>query len=155
MKRRDFIKAGAVTAVVCSCGGFAGCSAITGTSSTPEILEGSFSFNNDMISIDLSKIQPLSKVGGSAKLKIARKNQEDLKVIILRQTEDEFLVFSDRCTHGGRELEYLHDQEKLTCVSFGSSKFDLKGEVLSGPAKDPLKRFTIAKNNNTLEIAVS
>jgi cytochrome b6-f complex iron-sulfur subunit len=155
MKRRDFIKTGAAVGIACTCAATLGsCSAITGTSSTPEAPIDSYTFNNNAIMLDLDKASHLAKVGGSVKMKVSRPNKEELKVIVIRRSEDEYHAFTDKCTHGGRELEYIHNESKLSCVSFGSSKFNLQGKVLSGPAKDDLGIFELNRIDNVLEILV-
>ena len=67
----------------------------------------------------------------------------------------EYRVLSSKCTHLGCRIEKLN-QGNLQCPCHGSS-FNLKGEVLSGPAIKPLPGlpFEINKEKNTLTVFLS
>jgi Rieske Fe-S protein len=66
----------------------------------------------------------------------------------------EYLAFSDKCDHGGRELNYLVDQSKLQCSSFGHSEYDLDGKVLKGPAKNALPVFKAQRQGQLLKFSI-
>jgi cytochrome b6-f complex iron-sulfur subunit len=153
-KRRDFLKAGG-GALICTCAGVgvgvgaSGCAMISGTSSMPAVLPDAARVSDTKLVIDLARVPALAVVGGSAKWVPAG---SDKKVIIVRSGHNQFEAFINRCTHAGKELEYLHDEKKLQCVSFGSSEFDLEGRRLSGPAKGDLAKLAITRIGDSLEI---
>ena len=76
------------------------------------------------------------------------------KMIIARDDADSFLAFEDKCTHGGRELEYQHGKNRFECVSFGGSKFSKAGSVLAGPADKPLTKYAVTPEDGYILVSV-
>ncbi len=156
--RREFIrKAGLATACVCTgLAGVNGCSMIRGVSKTPGILSDAWEFDGNSLVVDLDKADSLRKPGGAGKLNIGDKvNRDETKVIIIHHKENEYKAFADCCTHGCRELNYLHDKEQLECSSFGKSAFKLTGKVITGPAEDPLKTYSLIKTDDKIIIKIA
>lgn len=54
-----------------------------------------------------------------------------------------------RCTHRGCQPEPLAG--RLACPCHGS-EFTFQGDVLEGPARDPLRRFTVTEDGNDVVI---
>lgn len=158
MKRREFIKASAGTAsVLCTCSlgfGLTSCAAITGNSSTPEAPAGSFTFKENKLIIDLAKIPELKQNGYSVKIEDKKVSSSNFKIIIAHTGNRNFLAYENRCTHGGREIEYLADENKFQCISFGHSSFTLDGKVISGPADSPLKKYRVEQKDEKLMISL-
>lgn len=154
--RREFLKSIGLAAV-CTCTGMAGfnsCSMIRGVSDTPQISSDALTYRNSTLYIDLEKSVFLKTAGRAGKLTI--EGEDPIKLIVVHQQAGQFKVFSDRCTHGGRELNYLHDKEQLQCSSFGHSAFKLSnGQVIKGPAEGPLAVYPVTKKGNILEIMIS
>ena len=150
--RRDFIKTFGI-ATVCACTGIAGfnsCSMIKGVSKTATIPEDSYRVEDNKLILDLNRIECLSDVGGAGKLSFTSSDDE-IKIIVLHHEAGKYKAFSDRCTHGGRELNYKHSEETLQCSSFGRSTFKLtNGHVIKGPAEGPLAVYPLQIVNNTL-----
>ncbi|MGF1587389.1 MAG: ubiquinol-cytochrome c reductase iron-sulfur subunit [Bacteroidales bacterium] len=156
--RREFIrKAGLASACVCTgLAGVNGCTMIGGISRTPEIDSGAWTMTGDKLVIDLAKVESLRKAGGSGKLTVIDQvNGEETKVIIIHHSEGEFKAFPDCCTHGCRELNYLHDKGQLECSSFGKSTFSLQGPVIKGPAEEPLEAYDLLYSENEIIIDLS
>lgn len=154
MKRRDFIKTAGAATLVCACGlSVNSCSMFSGVSSTPELPPESFSLDNNTVTIDIKKAIELEKVGYSAKLKFGPEYKET-KMIIAHVSDEQYLCYENKCTHGGREIEYMPQEKAFQCVSFGHSSFSIDGKVTGGPAKGPLKQFNISKVGNELIIAL-
>jgi Rieske Fe-S protein len=154
--RRDFLKTlGIVT--VCACAGMSGlssCSMIKGVSGTEPIPDDAWQLQNNTITIDLNRSACLAEPGGAGKLSVNTGDEKPLKLIVLHRAAGKFKVFSDCCTHGGRELNYLHEEERLQCSSFGHSEFNLKGLAVKGPAEGPLAIYPCTKNGDLLNIAL-
>ncbi len=156
--RREFIrKAGIATACVCTgLAGVNGCSMIGGISRTPEIMSDSWELDGDSLIVNLDRIDCLRDTGGSGKLNIGGQlNGDEIKIIIIHQREEEYKAFADCCTHGCRELNYLHEKEQLECSSFGKSAFTLSGKVIKGPAETPLKTYSLQKTDNRIIIDIA
>jgi Rieske Fe-S protein len=156
--RREFIKTAGL-ASACACTGLAGingCSMIGGISGTPEILSDAWKVDGDDLVIDLKKVESLRDAGGSGKLAIdSRGNGDVKKIIIIHHKKGEFKAFADCCTHGCRELNYLHDKGQLECSSFGKSTFSVQGPVINGPAEDPLETYNLLLVENKIIINLS
>lgn len=154
MKRNEFLKAGSAL-VVCSCCGTTvlnGCKAISGNSDTYVAPDHSFSLNGNTLRVILDQIPVFKDVGSSAQLDLTTK---DRNLIIIHESINVYKTFEDKCTHGGRELEYKSGDKVLRCVSIGHSKFDTNGNVIKGPAKDDIRTFPTILDNEELFIDLS
>jgi nitrite reductase/ring-hydroxylating ferredoxin subunit len=150
--RRDLLMAsGAVLTCACAAAGLPACAVITGKSDMPFVPPEALRLSGGKLVIDLARVPALAAAGGSAKVVAPG---TDRKVCIVRSAEDQFEAFFNRCTHGGRELEYRHGEHKLRCVSFGHSEFDLEGRKLAGPAKGNLTKLAVSRTGDSLEIAI-
>ena len=140
MKRITFIRTGGMMVVTACCGStvLSGCKAITGNSDTPPVPAGSFTVNGRNVRLELTRIPDLETEGGAVKFESP---DRDLKIIVARTGPEEFAVVDDKCTHGGRELEYNHTTGEFRCVSFGHSKYNPEGHVVKGPAKGNLNAY--------------
>ncbi len=154
--RRDFLKTMGV-ATVCACTGLAtlnGCKMIRGVSSTAAIPVDSYHLTGNELTIDLSKADCLKHPGGAGKLSLD--NEDEVKVIIVHHEPGKYKAFSDHCTHGGRELNYKHEDKILQCSSFGKSTFKLtNGHVIKGPAEGPLSIYPIQVVNTSLKLTIA
>ena len=154
MERRKFIKtSGTLIACTCAVGGFNACKAMSGVSKTPLAAESSYSYSEGKLTLDLTKNPELTKAGGSIKLEFEAK-KELQKLLVANAGDQKYLVFTNKCTHGQREIEYLHDDNKLQCVSFGHSQYNVDGKVIKGPAPEALKKYEVETENNMLFIKV-
>ena len=153
--RRDFLtKVGTIS--LCTCTGLMGinaCSMIKGISEVPLLPDEAFTYSESELTVDLSKTSLLDNVGNAAKTSVSFANDE-LKLIIIQNDNDNYVVFSDKCAHGGRELNYLDHKKILQCSSFGHSEYNLDGQVLKGPAKNPLSVYIVKKENQLLRISL-
>jgi Rieske Fe-S protein len=61
-------------------------------------------------------------------------------VFVLRTSEDEVRVLSNKCTHLGCRVNWRDDQQAYVCPCHDAT-FGLDGEVLGGPPPRPLDRF--------------
>jgi cytochrome b6-f complex iron-sulfur subunit len=85
-------------------------------------------------------------VGGSKDLVL-----NDLPIIVLNRPEKGYIALSRVCTHLGCLVEYQKGTEVLLCPCHGG-KFDLDGNVISGPPPQPLPRLTLKVEGNSLVI---
>ena len=138
MERREFLKtAGNVTAGFCL-GCIAGCGNLNGTKSV-EIKEP--------LDISLADYPQLSKVGGSALIKIPGYPP----ILLFVPQEDQMMALSAKCTHWGNLVQYQHEERKIYCGAH-HSEFDLIGNVLKGPAAKPLTRYSVERSPDTIRI---
>lgn len=116
--------------------------AVTGGLSTQLVLASPH--KSDAVTIDLSK--DLTAVGDSKRVK---------KTIVVRTAEGNqpgsFVALSSKCTHKGCKVSFKSENNQFQCPCHGSI-YDIKGEVIHGPAKKALTNYTVSINNNTLTV---
>lgn len=140
--RRNMVAAiGTAGAGTCVCGINSGCSSFTKVGKTASISTDAYAVGKDTLSIDLSKVPQLAKVGGSVKI-IDQKLSD--RLIVARTGEEEFAVVSLLCTHRGCEVEYQHENSEFRCSSLGHSKFKTDGSKIKGFAKGALKKYLVS-----------
>jgi cytochrome b6-f complex iron-sulfur subunit len=88
---------------------------------------------------------PLNKAGG---FEIVETKAG--KFLIIRNADLSFSAYQANCTHKGGKLKYDEKTGQIVCPSHGS-RFDLKGQVVKGPAEKPLPTFT---TQNALVVAL-
>jgi Rieske Fe-S protein len=154
LSRRTFIKLTGTTAV-CTCIGALGASGCAGnpTSATPSAPAGSYRVQDSRAYLALAKVRTLLGVGGAIKLTVGEVNGAERKVIVVRPDGANYRAFADACTHNGKELDYLHYEGVLACCG-RNSRFDLAGNVLHGPAEDPLLSYRTWRQGDELIIDI-
>jgi cytochrome b6-f complex iron-sulfur subunit len=103
------------------------------------------------IRLDLQSMPELSATGtGIAAIQIAG---QDAPFFIVRQNPTVFLTLSSICTHRGCTVEAKNDRFECPCHGSRYSRF---GDVIRGPAEEPLRRYRTAllANGRTLVIDV-
>ena len=100
------------------------------------------------VAVDISKIDKLTKVGGSATVKI--KGQD---ILLIRQGDKSFKALSGQCTHEACAVVYSAKDNKVQCPCH-KSNFALDGKVLNGPATKNLPTYETSLEGNNLLIAM-
>ncbi len=154
LSRRAFVRL-VGTSVVCACTGALCTSGCAGnsTSSTPPAPEGSYRVQDDRVYVALAELGALLGVGQAVKLIVADANGSERKMIVVHPVEADYRAFANACTHNGKELNYLHAEGLLACCG-RSSRFDLVGEVIHGPAEESLPSYPVARENDELVIEI-
>ncbi len=81
------------------------------------------------------------------------KRQAD--VIVIRNPETKELVaLKSLCTHQGCTVKWDQQKQNLFCPCH-NSLFDIKGEIVSGPATKPLSNYEVKEDNGLVLIRVS
>ena len=155
-ERRRFITGTGKVIVGTACGcSLLSCKIISGVGDAPELSPALYQIEAGELSISLDGIPELSPVGGSVKITAGELSDP---LIIAHVSEGEYVVASVRCTHWGREVEYLPEEGRFRCVSLGHSEFSTDGSLLKGPAEKPLKVYEVSPGGaekNRLTIAIS
>lgn len=84
----------------------------------------------------------LATIGGSAIVEV-KENYEARKVIVARVDANTLAACSAVCTHQGCEVGYDDGAKQWACPCHGS-RYSLDGQVVQGPAIDPLEQFKAA-----------
>jgi len=75
-------------------------------------------------------------------------------VLIVRDEDDKYLAFANKCTHGKRKLDPVHGERVLRCCSFGHSTFDYDGNVIKGTAKNPITKYDVEVSVDSLIVTL-
>lgn len=102
------------------------------------------SFDTDSGEIEVADADEL-KVNSMKLLRLKDKR------VVLARTEDKYVAFEDRCTHKGGSLAGGSTMCGIVqCPWHGSQFHTATGEVKSGPAKEPIKIYTVKENQGKI-----
>lgn len=76
----------------------------------------------------------------------------DETYVVTQPQEGQFFAFSSVCTHQGCQVRTV-TEDKITCPCHSSQFSTTTGEVLAGPATDPLPAYQVAESGGTLTIS--
>mgnify|MGYP000939475702 CR=1 FL=1 len=116
--------------------------------------EGAVSISPGLVTISLARIPEMRRTGSFLKVVDPARN---LQIIVAKPEKDRFVALSQKCTHGGGALTYVHEHKHLWCTCWGHSKFALDGSVIRWPNKNtpkPLATHEVARKGDVLEIRV-
>ena len=71
--------------------------------------------------------------------------------VIIINSNGNYIVLSDICTHQGCSVGYSSSSSQLKCPCHGAV-YKLDGTVVSGPARSSLKQYAVEKNGTILHI---
>jgi nitrite reductase/ring-hydroxylating ferredoxin subunit len=107
-------------------------------------------YEGGVLVLDLALVPELAAPDSAVRL------EEDAvpePLLIVRDAQDVYHVFVNKCTHADRKLDLVDGE--LECTSFSTSTFDLAGEPQSGPAKDRLTTYTAGVDGGRLVVALA
>ena len=70
------------------------------------------------------------------------------RVLVREESEDEWVVFSTKCTHFGCGVTWKPDEKVFFCPCH-NAEYHADGSVKQGPPERPLDRYTARKNAET------
>ena len=78
------------------------------------------------------------------------------KPVLIFQNPDTTMItaINPTCTHQACTVKFNGDTQELNCPCHGS-KFGLDGQVIAGPAKDPLASYEAKQEDNLVLVKVS
>lgn len=76
----------------------------------------------------------------------------DETYVVTQPKEGEFFAFSSVCTHQGCQVRTVTEEE-IVCPCHSSKFSTTTGEVLDGPATDPLPEYSVAESGGELTIS--
>lgn len=92
------------------------------------------------VELDISTVPELQQVRGAVKRTFGNHNSGK-PVLIIRLSETQFIVLSAVCTHEGCTVD-LPEGGVIPCRCHGARFAADSGNVLQGPARKPLRRFS-------------
>ncbi len=138
--RRDFLGYGLAAMVVSACGGCSG------------------SRKPDVISSQVDGTLRLSEADSSALLKsqvglLIQSKEGGDKIMVVNSGNGSLFAVSAVCTHMGCDVSYDKKLGHILCPCH-KSEFGLDGQNIKGPAKRPLKRYTVRTENSRVVIVL-
>jgi Rieske Fe-S protein len=65
------------------------------------------------------------------------------------------LAFANRCSHLlGRKVDPVPGESRLRCCSLGHSEYGYDGQVIKGPANEPLKKYAVEIQNGDIVVTL-
>ena len=111
---------------------------------------GCWNYSEGKVEIELERAPELSKPGEAIRLEGMGLPE---RVLVIHGDDGQFHAFRNKCTHmGGRRIDPLPGTADIRCCSVSKSTYNLSGEVVSGPAKGPLKTYPVKTEDNKLII---
>jgi len=114
--------------------------ALFGICATKPLADNMWSIDEGAAKVKVGDVVELAEKGGAVYLQ----GKGLVKpILVVKSQSGEYLAFTNSCTHAGRRLDPMAGEDKLRCCSIGHSQFDYDGNVVSGGAKDPLKKHEV------------
>tara|TARA_B100001540_G_scaffold307994_1_gene322026 strand:+ start:1607 stop:2098 length:492 start_codon:yes stop_codon:yes gene_type:complete len=102
-----------------------------------------------MVDMSLSENSALQVVGGT--IALPSNPIDSHGMLLYRKSEDIMKVYSRNCTHANCTIDAYSSSGVSLCSCHGS-RFDLNGNVIDGPAEDPLKQYNATISGNIVTI---
>ncbi|MCS7081657.1 MAG: Rieske (2Fe-2S) protein [Bacteroidetes bacterium] len=147
--RREFLRAaslGCLGALFAGLGaGLAGCDTVGERTSDSE---SGITIEGNTIRLDLTKpdARPLAVAGGFLFIRQAR-------TIALNLDGSRIRAFTSVCPHAGCDVSQFQGGQ-LICPCHGS-RFNTSGQVLQGPAAQPLREYGVSRSGDLVTIRLS
>ncbi len=143
LSRRNFLK----SALVASSG------VLVGRLVDPDRV-GAGTVSTNSVEIDLSTYDELQADGGFKVIKEVQIGDLTDNLIIVRKSENEYLVFSSICRHKKCNVRYKGDRDLFVCPCHGSN-YDMTGKVVKGPSTGNLPQYLAKVSGRKLVITAS
>lgn len=146
MRRKTFIHTCAL-----ACTGGSALLTLLQSCGTSKSITAAFS-NNQLIVPASSFITEKNGEQKYSRMIVVRNEKLDFPVAVFRKSNDEYKALLLRCTHQGSELNVYGDL--ISCSAHGS-EFSNTGEVMQGPAEQPLKAYPVKVSSDNLYIHIA
>jgi len=100
----------------------------------------SWKFSNGKVEIEWARVPELRKPCGAVRLE-GRGLPE--RILVIYGIDGQFHAFRNRCSYWGRRLDPVAGDAAVRCCSLFRSTFDYAGNVMSGPAKESLRKYRV------------
>ena len=102
-----------------------------------------------LVDVSLSENSALQVAGGT--LALPSNAIDSHGMLLYRENENVIKVYSRNCTHANCIIDAYSSSGVSTCSCHGSA-FDLNGNVLNGPAENPLKQYNATISGDIITI---
>ena len=144
--RRDFLRTSCSAATLLTLGwALSGCDSSSMTEVEQPAEDGGITIEGNTITLDLtgSEAGVVAEAGGFLLLSSAH-------TIILNPSGDAIRAFTSICTHQGCDVNSFRNGT-IVCPCHGS-QYDTNGEVVQGPAPNPLREFDVVRDGDIVTI---
>jgi predicted flap endonuclease-1-like 5' DNA nuclease len=125
--------------------------AIFGICETKPADPGTWSLDDGKVTVKVNEIPTLQSDGA-----VYLSGQGLSTPILLVNLGGQYYAYSNRCRHLlGRKIDLVVADKKLRCCSLGHSEYDLDGNVIKGPANQPITKFVVNKKEGDLSISLT
>lgn len=114
-------------------------------------IDGAWTYADGTLTLDLAKLPELEMLGGAVRIEGDVLSEP---ILVVLGEDGNYYAFENACTHAGRMIDPLAGTMTLECSSVSSSTFDYQGNVLSGPAKEPLTSFPLVVEGDQLQVTL-
>ncbi len=140
MNRREFVGWMSMGAIVTS---VIGCNDNVGDSSEPSTPKDEPSSGEFQV---IGTVDELNEQGSLL--------DEKTGVIVIRSPSNDLIALDPTCPHKGCTVEATDNKERLACPCHGS-QFTIRGEVLQGPADEPLTNYEVKTEDDQVLVKLS
>jgi nitrite reductase/ring-hydroxylating ferredoxin subunit len=112
----------------------------------------SWKYSNSQIDIYWSQVPELRKPCNAIRLE-GRHLPE--RLLVVYGIDGQYHVFRNRCPRLGRRLDPVSGTAAVRTCSISGSIFDYRGNVLSGAAKDSLKKYPVQTSKCKIIIQIN
>lgn len=102
----------------------------------------------ESVALDLAKYPQIANPGGIVRIE---GRDGDARVMVVRKADGGLVALSMECTHWGCDVEWDKTKNEFECPCHGS-RFDTAGQVLEGPADEPLPSYPVAEENGVVTV---
>jgi len=113
---------------------------------------GCWTYSDRRLEIDLKRAPELSEPGGAIRLE--GKNLPD-RVLVIHGNDGSYRAFRNRCKHMGRRLDPVPQTATVQCCSVSKTTYAYDGNVLHGPAKEPVESFQVTSAEGQLVVVIT
>lgn len=126
--------------------------AFAGICNTPPLVNDEWKVAEGKLIVSQDGLKKVDKPGAAVYM---AGNQLQRPVLLIKTKEGNFRAYASACTHMGRKLDYLLEENKLRCCSVNHSSFDLDGNKLTGPAKGNITEYQVEREGTDLIIKIT
>jgi len=101
---------------------------------------GAWRYSNGKVEIEWARVPELRKPCGAVRLEGWGLPE---RILVVYGIDGQFHAFKNRCPHMGRRLDPVVGATAVRCCSLSRSTFAYTGNVMSGPAKESLRRLRV------------
>jgi len=141
--RRDFIKQSGVACAALA--GFGFLTTLESCGPAKNITASTYDAATNKISVPLTAFTTQNKA-------VVSGPNDEYRIFVMKKSETEFEALQLKCTHRGHSVNM--EETKLHCPLHGS-EFDFDGNVIHGPAKEPLRKYPVTIENGNALILVA